>query len=78
MHFTLIPCTAHQPLVIQPHFHFHHIVFIGTASVTGENISLPQQHTLIHYIHSIMLFESLNGLCSSITESKHIKAMKEP
>jgi hypothetical protein len=32
----------------------------------------------MHYIHSIILFGSPNGLCSSITESKHIKAVKEP
>ena len=64
--------------VILDHFHFHCAVFIDTAGVTGKNISLPRQHSLMHYIRSIMLFGSLNGLCSSITESKHIKAMKEP
>ncbi|KAH9991335.1 hypothetical protein BJV74DRAFT_772187 [Russula compacta] len=31
----------------------------------------------MHYLHSIQLFGSLNGLCSSIMESKHIKAIKE-
>src|ERR1700720_2821165 len=50
----------------------------GFAGVTGENISLPRQHSLMHYIHSIMLFGSPNALCSSIMESKHIKAVKEP
>ncbi|KAJ6620508.1 hypothetical protein B0H10DRAFT_1946053 [Mycena sp. CBHHK59/15] len=35
-------------------------------------------HSLIHYIRFIFLFSSPNGLCSSITESKHIKAVKEP
>ena len=64
--------------VILDRFHFHRTVFIDTAGVTGENISLPRQHSLMHYIRSIMLFGSPNGLCSSITESKHIKAMKEP
>ena|SRR5882762_9684332 len=59
-------------------FHFHHVVFIDTAGVTGENISPPRQHSLMHYICSIMLFRSPNGLCSSIIESKHIKAVKEP
>ncbi|KAF8073482.1 hypothetical protein FPV67DRAFT_1559904 [Lyophyllum atratum] len=43
-----------------------------------ESISLPRQHALIHYPTSIILFGSPNGLCSSITESKHIKAVKEP
>ncbi|KAI5829502.1 hypothetical protein K523DRAFT_352494 [Schizophyllum commune Tattone D] len=42
------------------------------------DISLPRQHALKHYIPSILLFGSPNGLCSSITESKHIKAVKEP
>ncbi|KAF9552778.1 hypothetical protein CPC08DRAFT_768043 [Agrocybe pediades] len=43
-----------------------------------SSISLPRQHALIHYLSSIPLFGSPNGLCSSITESKHIKAVKEP
>ncbi|KAL0573826.1 hypothetical protein V5O48_008121 [Marasmius crinis-equi] len=43
-----------------------------------ESISLPRQHSLKHYIHSISLFGSPNGLDSSITESKHIKAVKNP
>jgi len=41
------------------------------------SISLPRQHTLSHYYKLIQLFSSPNGLCSSITESKHIKAVKE-
>src|SRR5882762_10570190 len=59
-------------------FHHHREVFVGTAGVTGDRISLPRQHALIHYLRSIRLFGSPNGLCSSITESKHIKAVKEP
>ena len=43
-----------------------------------DSISLPCQHALSHYYYLIHLFGSPNGLCSSITESKHIKAMKEP
>ncbi|KAG2745356.1 hypothetical protein P692DRAFT_201841294 [Suillus brevipes Sb2] len=31
-----------------------------------------------HYARMIWLFGAPNGLCSSITESKHIKAVKEP
>jgi hypothetical protein len=42
------------------------------------DIFLPRQHTLGHYLTSVMLFSLPNGLCSSITESKHIKAVKEP
>jgi hypothetical protein len=59
-------------------FHFHRDVFVGTAGVSGERISLPRQHSIMHYCRSIQLFGSPNGLCSSITESKHIKAVKEP
>jgi hypothetical protein len=59
-------------------FHHHREIFVGTAGVTGDRISLPRQHSLMHYIHCIRLFGSPNGLCSSITESKHIKAVKEP
>jgi hypothetical protein len=40
--------------------------------------SLPRQHSMVHYVHCIRLFGAPNGLCSSITESKHIKAVKEP
>ena len=31
-----------------------------------------------HYPHLIHQFGAPNGLCSSITESKHIKAVKRP
>ncbi|KAF8808259.1 hypothetical protein BYT27DRAFT_7232691 [Phlegmacium glaucopus] len=40
--------------------------------------SLPRQHSVIHYTYMIREFGAPNGLCSSITESKHIKAVKEP
>ncbi len=43
-----------------------------------DAFSLPQQHSLSHYRHLIQEFGAPNGLCSSITESKHIKAVKEP
>ncbi|KAH9974842.1 hypothetical protein BJV74DRAFT_879675 [Russula compacta] len=59
-------------------FHYYWEFFVGTAGINGDFISLPWQHSLLHYLHSIQLFGSLNGLCSSITESKHIKAVKEP
>ena len=58
--------------------HYHHFckIFLDTRVRTGFN--LPHQHTLIHYAKAICLFGSPNGLCSSITKSKHIKAIKEP
>lgn len=40
--------------------------------------SLPRQHALFHFIPAIINFGSPNGLCSSITESRHISAVKEP
>ncbi|KDQ55767.1 hypothetical protein JAAARDRAFT_195586 [Jaapia argillacea MUCL 33604] len=58
-------------------FHLHRQIFIDTG-VRDKDISLPRQHSLKHYIRGIRLFGSPNGLCSSITESKHIKAVKEP
>ncbi|KAJ6467262.1 hypothetical protein C8R45DRAFT_1106043 [Mycena sanguinolenta] len=39
---------------------------------------LHRDHALVHYPPGIQLFGSPNDLCSSITESKHIKAVKEP
>ena len=59
-------------------FHSHRKFFVGTAGVKGDAVSLPRQHSLVHYLRSMRLFGSPNGLCSSITESKHIKAVKEP
>ncbi|TFK96977.1 hypothetical protein BDV98DRAFT_514535, partial [Pterulicium gracile] len=43
-----------------------------------DDFNLPRQHALMHYVDCIRLFGALNGLCSSITEAKHIKAVKEP
>lgn len=40
--------------------------------------SLPRQHAVKHYPDMIRLYGTPNGLCSSITESKHTKAVKEP
>lgn len=58
-------------------FHHHRIIF-QTSGVRPDGFSLPRQHSLTHYRYLIQLFGSPNGLCSSITESKHIKAVKEP
>jgi hypothetical protein len=51
-------------------------VFINEGVWT--NFALPRQHALFHYTTGICLFGSLNGICSSITELKHIHAVKEP
>ncbi|KAG1799081.1 uncharacterized protein BJ212DRAFT_1450297 [Suillus subaureus] len=58
------------------HFHTYHEVFRTTGVVS--TFSLPQQHSMTHYVYLIRLFGAPNSLCSSITESKHIKAAKEP
>ncbi|KAG1869607.1 hypothetical protein F4604DRAFT_2019614 [Suillus subluteus] len=57
-------------------FHQYREIFKTTGVVS--TFSLPCQHSLCHYILLIRLFSAPNGLCSSITESKHIKAVKEP
>jgi hypothetical protein len=58
---------------------FHHFrkIFV-TSGVWPNGISLPRQHSLVHYIPLIRLFGAPNGLCTSLTESKHIQAVKEP
>lgn len=57
---------------------FHHFRDIFIQTSVRMDISLPRQHALKHYPRSIRLFGSPNGLCSSMTEAKHIKAVKEP
>jgi hypothetical protein len=46
--------------------------------VRPGGFALPRQHSLVHYFSLVRAFGAPNGLCSSITESKHIKAVKEP
>ncbi|KAF8240456.1 hypothetical protein L208DRAFT_1140700, partial [Tricholoma matsutake] len=58
-------------------FHQEHTIF-ESEGVHPDGISLPHQHSLGHYCLLITEFGAPNGLCSSITESKHIKALKEP
>ncbi|KIM51190.1 hypothetical protein SCLCIDRAFT_33649 [Scleroderma citrinum Foug A] len=55
-------------------FHSYHEIFRDVIAT----FSLPQQHSMKHYPHLICQFGAPNGLCSSITESKHIKAVKQP
>ncbi|KAF5378904.1 hypothetical protein D9615_006850 [Tricholomella constricta] len=58
-------------------FHHYREVFRNTG-VRADGFSLPRQHSLSHYPSLIKQFGAPNGLCSSITESKHIKAVKRP
>ncbi|KAJ7138682.1 hypothetical protein C8R43DRAFT_1089287 [Mycena crocata] len=57
-------------------FHEHREIF----RVTGvrDGFSLPRQHSLVHYRPNIELFGAPRGLCSSITESRHITTVKKP
>ena len=57
---------------------FHHHREIFRTSGIRVNFNLPRQHSLTHYVKLICAFGAPNGLCSSIMESKHIKAVKEP
>lgn len=49
-----------------------------TSGVCPTGFSLPRQHSLSHYHHLITEFGAPGGLCSSITESRHITAVKKP
>jgi hypothetical protein len=57
---------------------FHQYREIFRATGLRDDFNLPRQHSLTHYLKLIRAFGAPNGLCSSITESKHIKAVKEP
>jgi hypothetical protein len=59
-------------------FHAEREFFARAGVRNDENFSLPRQHALIHYVYGIRNFGSPNGLDSSITESKHIDAVKKP
>lgn len=58
--------------------HFHELRNIFIEAGVRTNISLPRQHALAHFYYAMKFFGSPNGLCSSITESKDIRAVKEP
>ena len=61
-------------------FHEYRKVFqrTGVREPTPAGFSLPWQHAMTHYRRHIENFGMPNGLCSSITESKHISAVKRP
>jgi hypothetical protein len=56
---------------------FHTLRNVFITSGVRETISLPRQHALLHFRLLIPLFGAPNGLCSSITESQHVKAVKK-
>ena len=49
-----------------------------THGVRPDGFSLPRQHALFHIRRQIEDFGAPGGLCSSITESRHITAVKKP
>ena len=51
-----------------------YFVCVGLAHLSTF---LRYQHSLMHFIQMIRAFGAPNGLCLSITESKHIKAVKK-
>jgi hypothetical protein len=56
---------------------FHELCEAFIACGVHKKLSLPCQHAFNHYYSLIQSFGSPNGLCSSITESKHVKAVKD-
>ena len=58
-------------------YHHYRTIF-EELGVRPKGFALPRQHSLVHYFQLIQDFGAPNGLCSSITESKHIKAVKRP
>ncbi|KAH9855129.1 hypothetical protein C2E23DRAFT_866790 [Lenzites betulinus] len=59
-------------------FHHYRKAFRLVPGVLKRDFNLPRQHSMLHYKGNIWKFGAPNGLCTSITESKHIKAVKEP
>ncbi|KAI9431774.1 hypothetical protein H4582DRAFT_1821998 [Lactarius indigo] len=57
-------------------FHATREIF-RTSGVHPKGFNLPHQHSMVHYVHLIQEFGAPNGLCSSITESRHITAVKK-
>ncbi len=58
-------------------FHHYREIFVLTG-VRSNGFSLPRQHSIFHYPKHIRDFAAMNGHCTSITESKHIDAVKKP
>jgi hypothetical protein len=58
-------------------FQENHKMF-QTSGVRPTGFSLPRQHAFMYYCHQIEDFSVLGGLCSSITKSRHIMAIKKP
>ncbi|KAJ7723744.1 hypothetical protein DFH07DRAFT_759380 [Mycena maculata] len=64
-------------------FHCHREIFkelnVRTDTPGGSSVfSLPRQHSMVHYHPGIKEYGAPGGVCSSITESRHITAVKKP
>ena len=57
---------------------FHKYQEIFQMCSICSSFNLPRQCSPMHIIQMIQAFGAPNGLCSSITESKHIKMVKKP
>ena len=57
---------------------FHNNREIFRTSGVIDHFNYPCQHSLKHYTAMIRAYGSPSGLCSSMTENKHIKAVKKP
>ncbi|ETW85029.1 hypothetical protein HETIRDRAFT_308646 [Heterobasidion irregulare TC 32-1] len=58
-------------------FHHYRVIF-QESGIRPDGFFPPRQHSLVHYVTRIKQYGSPNGLSSSITESKHIEAVKKP
>ena len=76
-HDVITERTLHQLWDALARFHHYRVIF-EELGIRPDGFALPRQHAMSHYWSLIRLFGAPNGLCSSITESKHIKAVKEP
>ena len=56
---------------------YHYCEIFQTSGVWPDGFSLPHQYALKHYCQHIKNFGAPNSLCSSITKSKHIVAVKK-
>ena len=79
----IVQCDVHNTQSLKAledaldHFHKHCKIF-WTSGVHMNGFNLPRSHAVVHYLCLIQAFSTPDGLCSSITESKHIKVVKEP
>jgi hypothetical protein len=56
----------------------HYQMIFQDMGICEDGFGLLCQHLMVYYSKLIWQFGAPNGLCSSITKAKHIKAVKEP